>query len=297
MKAVVLTGYGDVDKLEWRDVPDVKAGAGEVKIRTEATSVNPVDWKMRQGYANVPLPNVLGRDVAGTAVEVGPGVTRIKVGDRVMGFVPHAYAEFVIAKEDQLAKIPTELSTAEAAALPLVTTTGAQLIEEHTRPKKGDTVLVTGAVGGVGRTAVYAAKKLGAKVLAGVRKSQKKEAEDLGADGIVAIDDDAEIAKLPELDAIADTVSGETLHKLLPHLKKGGTLGSVLGGSEEAKQRGIEVHAFTAHPDGRRLSELAEAATRGELQIPIGKKLPLSQARDAHRLAEKGGAGKIVMTA
>lgn len=297
MKAVVLTGYGDVDKLEWRDVPDVKPGPGEVKVKTEATSVNPVDWKMRQGYANVPLPSVLGRDVAGTVVEVGANVTGLKVGDRVMGFVPHSYAEFVVAKEDQLAKIPTELSTAEAAALPLVTTTGTQLIDEQTKPKKGDTVLVTGAIGGVGRSAVYAAKKRGAKVIAGVRKRQKQEAEALGADAVVAIDDDAEIAQLPKLDAIADTVSGETLHKLLPHLKKGGTLGSVLGGSEEAKQRGIEVRAFVSHPDGRRLSEIAQAVTRGELQIPIAKKLPLSEAREAHRLAEKGTAGKVVMTA
>jgi NADPH:quinone reductase-like Zn-dependent oxidoreductase len=296
MKAVLLTDFGDVDKLELADVPEPKPGAGEVKVKVQATSVNPIDWKVMHGAYKPPLPFPLGRDTAGEVVELGSGVTSLKVGDRVLGFVPGSFAEYVVAKAEDFARVPASLPIDEAAALPLVTTTGAQLIEENTKPKKGDTVLVTGAVGGVGRTAVYAAKKLGARVLAGVHAAQKDEAKELGADGIFAIDDDADIARLPELDEIADTVDGETIAKLIPHLKAGGRIGSVLGEPPEAKKRGIEVHAFKAHPDGRRLGLLAEAVARGELRIPIAERRPLADIREATRDAELGTNGKVILT-
>ena len=100
---------------------------------------------------------------------------------------------------------------------------GAQLVEEATKPRKGELLLVTGALGAVGRSAVYAAKKLGVRVIAGVRKKQKAEAEKLGVEQVVALDDDAEIARLPQLDAVADTVGGDTVEKLLPKIRKGGS--------------------------------------------------------------------------
>jgi NADPH:quinone reductase-like Zn-dependent oxidoreductase len=300
VKAVVLTGYGDVDKLELREVPEPRPKEGEVKIRAAATSVNPIDWKIRHGAHRqqmpVSFPAVLGRDVAGTVVEMGPGVTSLKVGDRVMGLVHEGYAEFVVAPAEELAKVPDGLDLQDAAALPLVVTTGLELMEDQVRPKRGETVLVTGALGGVGRTAVFVAKQHGARVLAGVRASQKEAAAELGADGVVAIDDDREIAALPPLDAIADTVSGETIEKLLPHLKNGGTLGSVLGEPPGAKGREIRVNAFMAHPDAKRLGRLAKAVGRGEFRIPIGKRLPLTEAREAQRLAEGGRVGKVLMT-
>jgi NADPH:quinone reductase-like Zn-dependent oxidoreductase len=133
-------------------------------------------------------------------------------------------------------------------------------------------------------------------VIAGVRTAQKKEAQRLGVDRIVAIDDDAEIARLPQLDAIADTVDGDTIAKLIPKIRKGGTLASVLGEPPAARGRDLRVRAFVSHPDGKRLGALAESAARGELEIPIGKRLPLSQVREAHRLAERGVEGKILLT-
>jgi len=299
MKAVVLTDYGDVDKLELRDVPDPKPGPGEVKIRTAATSVNPIDWKLRSGAARqmMPLqfPAILGRDVSGEVTETGPGVTGFKRGDKVLGLTQHAYAEQVLAKADALAQVPAGLDVRDAAALPLVTLTGTELIDEAVQPRAGDLVLVTGAVGGVGRSAVFAAKRLGARVIAGVKRSQKREAEALGVDQVVAIDDDAEIERLPEVDAIADTVGGETIAKLVPKIRKGGTLASVLGEPAAAKGRDLRVRGFLSHPDGKRLSDLAEAAARGQLRIPIGKRLPISEVREAHRMAEHGTDGKILL--
>ena len=301
MKAIVLKGYGGVEQLEQRDIPEPKPGPGEVKVRVAAASVNPIDWKLRSGDAKamMPLefPAVLGRDVAGEVVEVGLGVTTLKPGDKVLGLVERGYAELVVAKADAFARVPPGLDLRDAAALPLVLLTGAELIEEAVRPKQGDTVLVTGALGSVGRSAVYVAKQRGARVIAGVRATQKAEAMKLGADQVVAIDDDAEIARLPLLDAIADTVGHETIARLLPRLRPGGTLGSVLGEPPAAKGKPITVRAFMAHPDASRLGELAAAVARGALKIPIAKRLPLAQAAEAQRLAERGGSGgKVLLT-
>jgi NADPH:quinone reductase-like Zn-dependent oxidoreductase len=298
---MVLKEYGGVEQLELREIPEPKPGQGEVRVRVAAASVNPIDWKLRSGVARavmpLDLPAVLGRDVAGEVVEVGPGVTSLSRGDRVLGLVQRGYAEQVVASEGAFARVPPGLELQAAAALPLVVLTGAQLIEEAVRPKKGDTVLVTGALGGVGRAAVHVAKLHGARVLAGVRARQKAEAAALGADQVVAIDDAAEIARLPPLDAIADTVGGETIARLLERLKPGGTLGSVVGPPPAAQGRSIVVRAFLAHPDAKRLGELAEAVARGDLKIPIAARLPLAQAAEAMRLAERGGTGgKVLIT-
>jgi NADPH:quinone reductase-like Zn-dependent oxidoreductase len=142
---------------------------------------------------------------------------------------------------------------------------------------------------------VFVAKLHGARVLAGVRAQQKAEAAALGADQVVAIDDDAEVAALPQLDAIADTVGHETIAKLLAHLRPGGTLGSVLGEPPAAKGKPIVVRAFLAHPDSKRLGELAASVASGALRIPIVKRMPLAQAAEAQGLAERGGSGGKVL--
>jgi NADPH:quinone reductase-like Zn-dependent oxidoreductase len=142
---------------------------------------------------------------------------------------------------------------------------------------------------------VFVAKERGASVLAGVRRSQLAEALSLGAQAAVALDDPAALAAVPELDVLADTVGGEPTLALLPHIKKGGTLASVVGAPPAAQGRDLRVAAFLAHPDGKRLFALAEAVAAGRLQLPVGRVLKLSEAAEAHRLAEAGGAGKIVL--
>jgi len=117
----------------------------------------------------------------------------------------------------------------------------------------------------------------------------------LGADGVVALDDDAEIAKLPTLDGIADTVGGETMQKLLAKLAPGGKIGSVVGPPAGAKERGFVVRALVTHDDSKRLGELAQAVADGKLSIPIAKRFPLAEARAAHELAEKGADGKVLL--
>jgi NADPH:quinone reductase-like Zn-dependent oxidoreductase len=300
MKAVVLTDYGDVDKLELRDVPDPRAAQGELVVRMAGASINPIDWKMRSGAAKarfpLQLPAILGRDVAGEVVEVGAGVDGFAVGDRVLGLVWRGYAERVAAPVDAWAKLPAGLDVVDAGALPLILLTGVQLAEEAVRPARGSTVLVTGAVGSVGRAALFAARAAGANVWAGVRASQRDEAAKLGASGVVALDDAADLRKLPQLDAIANTVDGETVARLYEKLKPGGVIGSVLGEPPGAKERGFAVHAFTAHPSPPTLSKYATLVAKGELVIPIAKRFPLARAAEAQRFAEKEHPpGKVVL--
>ncbi|RKG98209.1 NADP-dependent oxidoreductase [Corallococcus carmarthensis] len=299
MKAVVLKGYGDVDVLAVQEMPEPKVGPGEVKVRVTAASINPVDWKIRRGdmkgRMDLKFPTILGRDVSGEVVEVGTGVEAFEPGDRVMGLVNAGYAQTVVAPTEAWAKVPDQLDLKDAAALPLVTLTGVQLIEEHVRPSQGDTVLVTGALGGVGRSAIFAARARGAKIWAGVRKTQVAEARKLGVDGVVALDDPKDVAKLPTLDAVADTVGGDAVAVVLDKVKHGGTVGSVVGEPKGAKEKGLVVRSFMAHPDAHRLAQIGESAAKGDLVIPISRTFKLDDAREAQKVAEQSGVGKVLL--
>ena len=299
MKAVLLIGYGGVDQLEVREVPEPRVGPNELKVRVAGASINPIDWKLRRGdlKAMMPLtfPAPLGSDASGEVIEVGEGVRGFAVGDRVMGYVRAGYAEYVVAGVDSWAKLAKGLDERDAAALALVGLTGVQLAEEAVDARRGQTVLITGALGGVGRAAVYAAKARGAIVIAGVRGSQRGEATSLGAARVVALDA-GELADLPDLDAIGDTIGGDAVRALLAKVKPGGVVGSVLGEPPGAKERALLVRAIHAHTDATRLGQIGAAVVRGELLIPISKRFPLAQVREAQQFAEKGAAGKVILT-
>jgi NADPH:quinone reductase-like Zn-dependent oxidoreductase len=282
-------------------VPEPLAAAGEVLVKTIAVSINPIDWKLRRGDLKemMPLefPTILGRDLSGEVVALGEGVKGLKVGERVFGLVNRSYAEYVVCKPVDLARTPENLDGIDAAALPLVLLTGSQVIEVGVRPRPGEIILITGAIGGVGRTAVHVAKQHGAHVIAGVRSSQRAEAEGLGADRVIALDDEKEIAALPELDAVADMVGHETIDRILLRIKKNGVLATVLGAPPSAEGRDLRVVSIWAQPDSVRLEELGREVARGLFSIPISKRFELSQIREAQQLAEKGGIGKIVLIA
>ena len=306
MKAVVIDGFGGVDQLHIQNVDDPEVGRGEVLVRVRATSVNPIDLKIRNGSAakrmGVELPAILGRDLAGDVVRAGEGVVGFEKGQRVMAMANGTYAELTTAKADVLSPIPDKLSYEQAAALPLVLLTGAQLIERAIKVEPGWTVLILGAVGSVGRSAVHVALKHGAKVIAGVRASQLKEAESLGQGNedrfrVVSIDNPKQLELLHDLDAVADTVNGPTGARALKTLKPGGVFGTVVGPPADAAQHNVRVAALQSVPDASRLYELADDVARGELNIPIANILPLDQVQDAHREAENHPSGKIVLKA
>ncbi len=300
MKAVLLYEYGPAENLRYEETEDPIYGDNEVLVRVKATSINPIDYKRRSGAAKarMPLefPAILGRDLAGEVVAAGRDVTGFPRGMRVMALANGTYAEMAVAKADVLAPIPEALSFERAAALPLVVTTGAQLIERAVKPAAGQTILITGALGSVGRAAVHVAHQHGARVLAGVRVREKEQASKLPVQDVIGIDDEKEIGKLRDLDAIADTVGGPTIERLLGAIRTGGVLGSVLGKPASADNYPIRVEAFMAQPDASRLYQLAEDAARGEFLIPIARTMKLAEIQEAHRMAERGGAGgKIIL--
>jgi NADPH:quinone reductase-like Zn-dependent oxidoreductase len=302
MKAVVLHEYGGPEKLKLEDVDDPKVGEGEVLVRVTAASVNPIDYKMRSGAAKerfpVEFPGILGRDVSGIVREVGPRVTGFAPGDKVMALAWKTYAELVVVKASELTHVPEGLDLVEAAALPLVTLTGEQLITRGTKIQAGQTVVVTGAVGGVGRSAVWTAKKAGATVIAGVRKRQFEEAAELGADEVLALDDKDALEKLGFVDAVADTVGRETAELLLAKVKPGGVFASVLGPPANAKLHPtVHVEAVKTVPDAAGLRTLAEDVVAGKLKIPIDRMIPLADAGEGQAAAEKGGIGKVLLLA
>ncbi len=301
MKAIVVHEYGGPEVLKFEEYPEPVPGPGEVLVRVAATSVNPIDYKRRAGLTKdfypIIFPGLIGVDIAGTVVKVGPGVEGFSAGGQVFAMADNTYAELCVVKAAVLAKIPKGLDLIQAAALPLVTTTGNQLISA-TGIKAGQTVLVVGAAGNVGRSAIFTAKERGAIVIAGVLKRQMDEAKTVGADQVVATDDDNAIANLPMLDVVADAVNGKTAEKLIAKVKPGGVFASVLGAPRNAeKYTTVKVVPVYATPDAKTLQFMAEAFRDGKLVIPISQKLPLSEAAEAQTAAEKGGIGKILLLA
>src|SRR6202162_3739339 len=175
MKAIVVHEYGGPEVLKYEEYPDPVPGTGEVLVRVAAASVNPIDYKRRAGLTQdfypIKFPGLIGVDIAGTVVKIGPGVEGFSVGDQVFAMADNTYAELCVVKAAILAKVPKGLDLIQAAALPLATTTGNQLLLA-TGIKAGQTVLVVGASESVGRSAVFTAKVRGATVIAGVLKRQ-----------------------------------------------------------------------------------------------------------------------------
>jgi NADPH:quinone reductase-like Zn-dependent oxidoreductase len=299
MKAIVVHQYGGPEVLKWEEYPDPVPGQGEVLIKVAAASVNPIDYKRRAGLTKdwypMKFPGLIGVDIAGTIVKIGTGVEDFYVGDKVFAMADDTYAELCVVKVAILAKVPKGLDLIEAAALPLVTTTGNQLLLA-TDIQAGKTVLIVGAAGNVGRSAVFTAKARGATVIAGVLKRQFDVAKTVGADRVIATDDDTAIANLSPLDAVADAVGGKTAEKLIAKVKPGGIYASVVGVPQNATDYpSVKVVKIFSKFDRKTLESMAEAVRNGKLAIPISLKLPLSEAANAHAMAQKGGIGKILL--
>ncbi len=302
MKAVRLYEYGGPENLKYEDaVPEPALSDDSVLIETAATSVNPIDWKVRSGARQkdfpLKLPAILGRDVSGLVRAVGRNIRTFKPGDCVLALAWEAYAELVVVEGSILTHLPEGVSLVDSAALPLIAVTGDQLVRVAARAQRGQRLLVTGALGSVGRAAVHTAKKLGVNVIAGVRARQLAEAQTLGVSGTVAIDDDSAIAGLAMVDAVADTVGGETAAKLFGRVRNGGIFGyaSALPDGTGKRNPTVTVTRVLARPDASKVREFADDVRDGKFLLPIGRRMPLREAAQAHALAQGGGAGKIVL--
>jgi NADPH:quinone reductase-like Zn-dependent oxidoreductase len=298
MRAIQFSEYGSPEVLQLVDVDAPSPGKGELKIKTLATGVNPADFKWRGGLFQqvmpLQLPHIVGYDVAGVVSEVGEDVTDFRVGDRVTASVQRGYAEFVTTPASFCAKVPDDLEIAEAAALPCAALTGVQLIEDGLRPTPGQTVLITGAVGSVGRFAVHAALSLGVRVVAAVRPSQFDEVRAMGVDTI--IDLGSGTAGDLSFDHVADTVGGPAVAGLCKNLVPGGSILTVATTPVNPEGLAATPTFFGFHPDGERLAALIRDVVSGKVSMPVARRLPLTDAAEAHRLAEAGGlGGKVIL--
>jgi NADPH:quinone reductase-like Zn-dependent oxidoreductase len=304
MKAVVLHEYGGPENLKFEDnVPEPQVSRNTVLIAAAAVSVNPIDWKLRSGAAQqrfpLSFPAILGRDVSGIVRQVGANVKHFKLGDRVLALTNKTYAELVAVDDSEVTHLPDGMDLVDAAAIPLISLTGDQLVRLATNVQKGQVVLVTGALGSVGRAAVHTAKKIGAQVIAGVRGKELEAARSLGVSDVLAIDDDQAIANFGPVDAIADTVGGDTAAKLIARVKPNGVFGyaSVLPENAAAKNPTVKIARVGAKPDPSKVREFADDVRDGKFVLPIGRRMPLQDAAEAHALGEKGGIGKIILLA
>ena len=302
MRAVVLDDYGPPEVLRVCDVEIPSAGAGQILIRIAAAAVNPADVKWRAGmfrtHAPIGFPHILGYDVAGTVAGIGAGVAEFTPGERVAAMLDPmtkgGYAEFVAVAASAAAKIPASLDLQIAAAIPCAGLTGVQIIEESIKPEAGETVLITGATGAVGRFGLFAALRLGARVVAAVRARHAAEARALGAAQVIVLGEEGWTGA--PFDHVFDTVGGPEVARLCRHLAPGGLIRTAATTPIDPEGLSSKPVFVPLHQDGNRLRALALDVAAGWIPIPIAGRMPLERAIEAHRLIEAGGlGGKIIL--
>ncbi len=300
MRVIQFNDYGPADVLHLAEIETPTPGPDQLQIRVAASGVNPADFKWREGMFRdtypVQLPHVVGYDVAGTVTALGSGVTRFKVGDRLVASVKSGYAEFAVASVAACAKVPDGFEFALAAALPCAALTGWQMIEQAVRPSEGQTVLITGATGAVGRVALHAALRLGARVVAAVRPSHFDEARKLGAQEVIPLEGGYAHNPAPSFDHVADTVGGPAVAKLCQYLVPHGSIITVSTTPIDPAGLSQTPIFFGYQHDGARLGQIVRDTIAGTITMPVARRLPLASAAEAHRLMEAGGlGGKIIL--
>jgi NADPH:quinone reductase-like Zn-dependent oxidoreductase len=311
MKALVRDRYGPPEAVELREIEVPTPSEREVLIRVRASSVNPADWYALTGspwlarlFFGWPRPRdvVLGRDVAGEVVAVGPGVTRFRPGDAVYGEISRAWAEYVCAPEDQLGLMPSTLSFEQAAAIPIAGATALQGLRDKARVQPGQKVLINGASGGVGTFAVQIAKAMGAEVTGVCSPENLERVHALGADHVV--DYTRQDFTRGRYDVIFDLVGSAPLSACLSaltpagvYLSSVGRLGWVLR-AHLASLRDRRVKVFTAWAKAEDLQELEDLVEAGALRPVLDRQYPLWEAPEALRRQGLGHArGKTTLTA
>jgi len=306
MKAISYSRYGGPEVLECGEVDDPKVGPDSVLVKVRAAAVNPVDWKCREGYLDQILdavfPVIPGWDVSGVVVRPGASVPEFSVGDEVIGYVREdflsrgTFAEYVAAPVRTLARKPRNLSFEEAAGLPLAGLTAYQVLVKALEVKRGETVLVHAAAGGVGSLAVQIAAHLGARVIGTASEHNHDFVRGIGGEPVSYGEGLAERVRglAPEgVDAVFDTIGGDTLKVSANLLAPEGRLVSIA----DPEVAGFGGRYHFVRPDAEDLRKLSELAEQGVVSVHVQEAFPLERAADAHRLNQEGRTrGKIVVT-
>lgn len=306
MKAVLLPEFGGADKLQVTATDRPEPGPGELLVRLAATSVNPVDYKTREGKFPAvgadKLPVVLGRDVSGSIAAVGDGA-EAEAGENVFGmpgFDRGSYAEYAILKPGEFARVPEGQDPEAFGAIPLAALTAWQGLFRHGGLEKGQRVLIHGGAGGVGHLAVQFARVAGAEVFATAGGDDLQFVSAIGA--VRAIDYKTErfeeVAR--DMDLVYDLIGGDTQARSFGVLKPGGALISTVEepDADKAKAAGLRVaKRYMAEPSGEELATVAKLIVDGEVEVAITERFPLDQAAAAQDRAENGHVrGKILLT-
>jgi NADPH:quinone reductase-like Zn-dependent oxidoreductase len=302
MKAIRINSYGHADQMKLEDAPRPAIRGDEALVRIRAAGVNPVDWKIREGYLKETMrssfPLTLGQDFAGDIVEIGKDVGDFKVGDKVFGFVPGSYAEFARLGAKDLVPMPTTTDYATAASIPTAGLTAFQLVFHVVPTAKDLRILIHGAAGGVGSFAVQLARSKEARVFATASATDAAYLKGLGVEQVIDYRSERFEEKLKDLDAVIDLVGGETLARSYQVLKKGGIITSTVAApdNDEVQRRGLRGGFFLMKKDPSQLARLGTMVDQGVVKTKVSQVLPLADAPRAHDLSEKGKSrGKIVL--
>lgn len=308
MKAIAIKQYGGKEQLKEINIPKPTPKEKQVIVKLHATSINPIDWKLREGYLKAMMPFefpiILGWDVAGIVEEVGDHVQDFKVGDRVFARPETTnrgtYAEYTIVDTHLLAKIPDNISFEEAACVPLACLTAWQCLFDFGNIQKGDKVLIHAGAGGVGTFAIQLAKSVGAYVAATAGTHNVEFLKSLGADEVIDYKKQDFEKVLTEFDFVLDSLGGENQEKSFTILKVGGKLASIVSepNQEKAKEKNIKSGNVWLVPNGQQLEKIANLLGQNKLRVIIGHKFPFSEEgiKEAHALSESHHAkGKIVI--
>ena len=310
MKAVRIHNFGGPEVLQYEDAPRPQvAAATEVLIRVYAAGVNPIDWKVREGYMKDLWPHkfplIPGWDLSGVVEAVGPGPAaagRFKKGDEVYS-VPDpardgAYAEYIVVRESELALKPKSLHHVHAAAVPLAALTAWQALFDAGQLVSGQRILIHGGSGGVGHVAVQLAKWKGAHVLATASTKNQELLRELGVDEPIDYTKQKFEDVARDVDLVLDLIGGETQERSWSVLKNGGVLLSLVQppSVEKAKALGVRAAFVAGHPSGAQLAEIAHLIDSRKLKPIVERILPLVEVRRAHELSQSGHTrGKIVL--
>ncbi|GAA0971187.1 NADP-dependent oxidoreductase [Streptomyces rhizosphaericus] len=307
-KRIQYHQYGGPEVLRLEDFEPAPPGPGEVLVRVRAAAANPMDWKIRSGAMKMltgrRFPRGLGHDFAGVVEAVGDGVTRLGVGDEVLGGAPlktaGAFAELVVVEAKGVVKKPADLSFEDAAAIPTVGITAFQALANLGKPQPGQAVFVHGCLGGVGRAAVQMASTHGASVGGSCRATATHDARDLGVAPIVEFDFDP-TALRGRFDIVLDTAGTLPIKAAQMLLKSGGRIIDITPTPAKFARSALPgpFKVLIAQAVTEDLEEVARAAGQGTLRLPIARTVPLTQAIAALTEFERGmtKGGKLVITA
>ncbi|WP_413100609.1 NADP-dependent oxidoreductase [Streptomyces sp. Inha503] len=306
-KRIQYHQYGGPEVLRLEDFEPARPGPGEVLVRVRAAAANPMDWKIRSGAMKMltgrRFPRGLGHDFAGVIEAVGDGVTRLGVGDEVLGGAPlktaGAFAELVVVEAKGVVEKPADLSFEDAAAIPTVGITAFQALANLGKPRPGQAVFVHGCLGGVGRAAVQLASARGASVAGSCRSTATRDARDLGIDPIVEFDFDP-TALRGRFDIVLDTAGTLPVKAAQTLLKPGGRIVDITPTPAKFARSALPgpFKVLIAQAVTEDLEEVARAAGQGTLRLPIARTVPLTQAIPALTEFDRGipKGGKLVIT-